>query len=658
MSDAQFITILACFGILGAAVVYAFRKIPQNDVWRSLLQSMERSSQFLPQAREALPAAIRQETAALGEMMSKMTQDERISRVVLDSRLESIATRLSGIGDNEEAIAALNIGQQQLQRELERMRRVVVENAGAIASRFNLLEGRLAHWNSSENDALQELKRHNSLLADAARTAQTLIVQLGTVAAQSRENGQILQTVREHVASLVLRMGELGEAIRHCPDAVDEKSRQYRIDMESRLSELQNTVAERIRQYQGEMDARAQKYEERWQEAEAVVRNFEMSLEPLRREIESWQEEPLARRRDLDRKKIAVLIDFENMFIALWKGGLEVVDYAKFRKFLVDPQQTGNLIDDRVILFTNKSRWRRGGYYDKKLEIPYEYATNAITALKDCEFRIIEPDSNVDIPLTLLAVALAEKSEFEEFNLVANDGTYAGLVTKLSDSGCMVRGILIGDVAGDLIACYNELGFKKYQIKVKNLAELEKLGLGRRSQVSNGEIEEVEESPCERLGRWARQNYKLAIPRREEREKYLNYLFELFAAPLSMADMRTQVKTRFPETTSHCRYTLGKVLIGSQNVLLDEKGMRQRTIHSPDTWLKNAEIAWLKLVATIFSRLKSEGELTDLQADWLLEEAMEYEPQHPFYRELLDICRDELNKFEKQGMEKLPEDSP
>ncbi len=193
--------------------------------------------------------------------------------------------------------------------------------------------------------------------------------------------------------------------------------------------------------------------------------NFQNNLQPILLEVSSWQKNPLARLKDLQKKKIAVFVDFENFFISLWDKELEIFDYEMFKEGLVDPESQHSYIVDRIVFFTNKSRWQRKEFYDKKKNISQKEANIIKDALKANGCRIIETDSNIDVPLSLMVITTAQKGEIKHFSLVANDGTYAGLLKELSNMGCTVYGILLGEVSGDLVACYKKLGYHRYHLK-------------------------------------------------------------------------------------------------------------------------------------------------------------------------------------------------
>lgn len=202
-------------------------------------------------------------------------------------------------------------------------------------------------------------------------------------------------------------------------------------------------------------------------------------LQPLLEEVHNWSIEPLVRRRDLQKHKVSVFVDFENFFISLWDKDIEIYDYQRFKSALMDPEGQGLYICERIVFFTNKSRWQRKEFYDKKKNISQKEATLIKENLRNYGCRIIESDSNIDVPLSLLVLKTAQRGDAEEFTLVANDGTYAGLLKELSNIGCQVNGILLGEASGDLVACYKKLGYKRYHIKTKE--DFARFGLRHKS---------------------------------------------------------------------------------------------------------------------------------------------------------------------------------
>lgn len=205
------------------------------------------------------------------------------------------------------------------------------------------------------------------------------------------------------------------------------------------------------------------------------IHKIQTELQPLIQEVHSWGTEPLVRRRDLQKHKISVFVDFENFFISLWDKDLEIADYQRFKSSLMDPEGQGLYTCERIVFFTNKSRWQRKEFYDKKKNISQKEATLIKENLRNHGCRIIESDSNIDVPLSLLVLKTAQRGDVEEFTLVANDGTYAGLLKELSNMGCQVSGILLGEASGDLVACYKKLGYKRYHIKTRE--DFSKFGL-------------------------------------------------------------------------------------------------------------------------------------------------------------------------------------
>ncbi len=187
-------------------------------------------------------------------------------------------------------------------------------------------------------------------------------------------------------------------------------------------------------------------------------------------EYESWQVDPLVRRSDLDRKDIIVFIDFENFLLSIWDENFKYLDYEKLRNFLVDPLDTGRSFKEQIIVFTNKSRWQRKDFYDKKKNITYQDALQIRQIFQENGARFIEAENNIDIPLAFLAMNFAKRRDIDEFILVANDGTYGALLRELSDLGCTVTGILFGDPSNDLVYSYKRMGFS--YLNFRNIQEI------------------------------------------------------------------------------------------------------------------------------------------------------------------------------------------
>lgn len=480
-------------------------------------------------------------------------------------------------------------------------------------------------------------------LIESEMNEKTLNARIDTLDIQIVQDRQsFLKTMEENVLKLTARLEAIENKIFH-NEQVFVKA------IEHCVTQLQGSLQH--------IEDRINKESETAQNIYRMVDSVATELKPITSEVKSWRKEPLARRRDMDKKKIVVLIDFENVFISLCKMKIEIVSYPVLKKFLIDPEGKDIAVSERIILFTNKSRWRRKDYYDKSHNITQAYAKKIKNFLKQQDFRIIEPESNVDIPLTLLAMAMAERGEVKEFTLVANDGTYAGLVSKLSDLGCVVSGILVGEEAsGDLITCYNELGFKKYHVKSEK--DFEKFGSAKKKEnleedIAKEDASDQEDKPVDgnvesdiqkKLNKWGKKY--CFTPVRQYRCKYLQYLFDLLAQPCSPTDMRAKIKAQFPETNGFCRYTLGKILIKSENLKESDDGILERTTASLDVWLQKAEKAWLEIVIGCLKMMKTAGKITDAEftPDIILNQIMNYNPEDAEYPNLITICNTELQK--------------
>lgn len=182
-------------------------------------------------------------------------------------------------------------------------------------------------------------------------------------------------------------------------------------------------------------------------------------------EYESWKQDPLARKSDLHITDKVILVDFENCLLSIWDATTSKINYQKLCHFFVDPLNSDENIKETIIVFTNKIRWQRKDYFDKKKNITYQDAWNIRQVFQNNGARFIETESNVDIPLTLLAMNLAKQRSFDEFVLIANDSTYGTLLRELSDLGCVLTGVLLGESSLDLIATYKRMGFSYVHIK-------------------------------------------------------------------------------------------------------------------------------------------------------------------------------------------------
>ena len=199
-----------------------------------------------------------------------------------------------------------------------------------------------------------------------------------------------------------------------------------------------------------------------------VIRNRLIELDTSILSVHKQFEEPIARKKDIDKKKTAVFIDFENFIMSLWDENLYIENFQKFKHKIINPANEDLSIKEKIIVFTNTSRWKRNKYYDKGKNISLEEANYIKKELQKLGCRIIETDCNIDVPLSLLAISMVNKAYMDELILVANDETYAGLIQQLSSSGCLVTGILLTNKAShDLISCYQKLGYRKYHLKTE-----------------------------------------------------------------------------------------------------------------------------------------------------------------------------------------------
>ncbi len=347
---------------------------------------------------------------------------------------------------------------QQLSNLYLQIRRQIAEIHIALTESNKVMPQQIQSMAASIDQKLQCLTQELSL--QEAASNQAMSQKIGSLV---QYYDQLQEVVRREVS---INSTQLAPLLEHIAQHIEQLHAQYQHlqDMITLLPQqgnllFQQTLQE-ILKLQKDRDSFSQ-----------TITQLIADLQPLLQESHSWAIEPLAHRKDLEKKKVAVFADFENFFISLWDKDLEIFDYDLFKNSLIDPEGQNLGICDRIVFFTNKSRWQRKEFYDKKKNISQKEATLIKENLKSHGCRIIESDSNIDVPLSLLAITTGQKGEVEEFVLVANDGTYAGLLKELSNLGCIVSGILLGEASGDLIACYKKLGYKRYHLKtIEDLA--------------------------------------------------------------------------------------------------------------------------------------------------------------------------------------------